>query len=216
VQVARGFNGDPVSMEEIPDQLLEVDIVISSTASPDYVITREPVKRSLRRRKNRPLFFIDIAVPRDVEPRVNDLANVYVYDIDDLRGVVEINLSQRKQEAVKAERIVEEEVIKFEGWLKTLAVVPTIVSLREKAEAIRQSELRKSLHGLGDLPPERLKMIEALTLSIAEKIINDPILVLKKKADRPTRDAYLDMTRTLFKLDPNHNQGEENGHQQDD
>ncbi|MBN2125115.1 MAG: glutamyl-tRNA reductase [Deltaproteobacteria bacterium] len=216
MQVAETFQGEPVSFDEIPAQLLEVDIVISSTASAEYVITHKQVKGCLRGRKNRPLFFIDIAVPRDVEPRVNDLGNVYVYDIDDLKGVVEINLSQRKQEAVKAERIVEEEVIKFERWLKTLAVVPTIVSLREKAEAIRQAELRKSLHGLGDLSSERVKMIEALTLSIAEKIINDPILVLKEKAERSTRDSFLDITRTLFRLDANHEQGDDNGHQQDD
>ena len=116
VQVAETFNGSPVSFEEIGAKLLEVDIVITSTASPEYVIDYEQVKSCLRKRRNRSLFFIDIAVPRDVEPRVNDLGNVYVYDIDDLKGVVEINMAQRKDEAVKAERIVQEEVIKFEKW----------------------------------------------------------------------------------------------------
>ncbi|UCB48808.1 MAG: glutamyl-tRNA reductase [Deltaproteobacteria bacterium] len=201
VQVAESFDGSPVSFDEIGAQLLEADIVITSTASTEYVIEYEQVKSSLRKRRSRPLFFIDIAVPRDVEPRVNDLGNVYVYDIDDLKGVVELNIVQRKEEAVKAERIVQEEVIKFEKWVKTLEVVPTIVSIREKAEAIRQAEIRRSLSGFGQLDPSQRKAIETLTLSLAEKIINDPIVVLKRKADRPTRDTYLDIARRLFKLD---------------
>ena len=201
VQVAESFNGSAVSFDEIGAQLLEADIVITSTASTEYVIDHELVKGSLRKRRNRALFFIDIAVPRDVEPRVNDLGNVYVYDIDDLKGVVEINIAQRKEEAVKAERIVQEEVIKFEKWVKTLEVVPTIVSIREKAEAIRQAEIKRSLGSLGHLDPSQRKAIETLTLSLAEKIINDPIVVLKRKADRPTRDTYLDIARRLFNLD---------------
>ncbi len=208
VQVAESFRGNPVSFEEIGSQLLEVDIVIASTASTEYVISYDQVKGSLRKRRNRPLFFIDIAVPRDIEPRVNDLGNVYVYDIDDLKGVIEINMKQRQQEAVKAERIVQEEVIKFEKWLKTLDVVPTIISLKEKAEAIRQTEFKKSLASLGELTPSQMKIIETLTLSLAEKIINDPILVLKRKADRSTRDSYLDITRKLFDLDKDNNGGE--------
>lgn len=201
VQVAETFKGTPVSFEEIGIQLLEVDIVITSTASKEYIITRGQVKKTLRKRKNRPLFFIDIAVPRDVEPNVNDLGNVYVYDIDDLKGVIEVNKAQRQQEAVKAERIVQDEVLKFKKWLKTLEVVPTIVSLREKAEAIRKAEIQKSLSSLGDLSPQQVRAMETLTISIAEKIIHDPILVLKGKSDRMTRDSYLDITRNLFRLD---------------
>jgi glutamyl-tRNA reductase len=211
VQVAEMFQGSPVSYEEISGQLLEVDIVVSSTASPEYVVTREQVKGSLRKRRNRPLFFIDIAVPRDVEPRVNDLDNVYVYDIDDLKGVIQINMAQRQQEAVKAERIVEEEVIKFEKWLNTLEVVPTIISLKEKAESVRQAELKKSLTSLTALSSSQLEMLEKLTLSITEKIINDPILVLKQKADRPTREMYLDIARRLFKLDEDDDEEQHHG-----
>lgn len=208
VQVAETIRGNPVSFEEIMSQLLEVDIVISSTASKEYIVLYDDVKGFMRKRRNRPLFFIDIAVPRDVEPRVNNLDNIYVYDIDDLKGVIEVNMEQRKQEAVKAERIVEEEVIKFEKWLKTLAVVPTIVSLKDKAETIRQRELKKSLTGLGDLTPTQMKGVETLTASITEKIINDPILVLKRKADRATRDTYIDIMRQLFKLDSDNGEGE--------
>ena len=201
VQIAESFRGNPVSFEEIGSQLFEVDIVITSTASPGYVIKYDQVKGSLRKRRNRPLFFIDIAVPRDVEPRVNDLGNIYLYDIDDLKGVIEVNIAHRQQEAIKAERIVQEEVIKFERWLKTLEVVPTIISLKEKAEAIRQTELKRSLGSVNQLTPSQLEMIETLTRSITEKIINDPILVLKRKADRPSKDSYLDITRKLFDLD---------------
>ncbi|MBW2028761.1 MAG: glutamyl-tRNA reductase [Deltaproteobacteria bacterium] len=206
VRLAEVFKGRPLSFDEIGTQLLEADIVITSTASPDYVITAEDVRSSMRKRKNRPLFFIDIAVPRDVEPAAHEISNVYLYDIDDLKGVTELNLAQRKKEAIKAERIVQEEVIKFEKWLKTLSVVPTIISLREKAEAIRLKELKKSLSLLKELSPSQRDGIERLTMSIAEKIINDPIVVLKGKADRATRDAYLDMTRKLFKLDNDENE----------
>jgi glutamyl-tRNA reductase len=201
VQVAELFHARPVSFEEIGVQLLEADIVVTSTASPEYVITYERVKRSLRKRRNRPLFFIDIAVPRDVQPEVNDLENVYVYDIDDLKGVVELNRALRQQEAVKAERIVQEEVVKFQRWLRTLSVVPTIVSLRDKAESIVQAELKKSNPALEKLSPAQKEAVQVLTRSIAEKVISDPILFLKEKADRPTLNTYLDITRRLFNLD---------------
>jgi glutamyl-tRNA reductase len=201
IQVAEAFGAHPVSFDEIELQLEEVDIVIASTGSPKYVITFDQVKSSRRKRRNRPLFLIDIAVPRDVEPKINELDNIYVYDIDDLQGVIEINLSQRRQEAVKAERIIEEEVIKFDKWLDTLSVVPTIVALREKAEAILQAELKRSNSALGALHPEQYEAVMALTRSIVDKVLNDPILFLKTRADRETVNTYLDVARRLFKLD---------------
>ncbi len=200
-QVAQRFNALPVAFEEITPQLSDVDIVIASTASQDFVITFEQVKGCLRKRRSSPLFFIDIAVPRDVQPEVNGLDNVYVYDIDDLRGVIQLNMEQRKQEAVKAERIVQEEVVKFDKWLKTLAVVPTIVSLREKAEAIIQSELKRSSSALGSLTPAQKETIEVLVRSVAEKVLSDPISFLKRKAERPTLNSYLDVAKRLFHLD---------------
>jgi glutamyl-tRNA reductase len=200
VKVAGQFNGEPVSFEEIDSELPNVDIVITSTASPGYVITREQVKKCLRKRRNRPLFFIDIAVPRDVQPEVHDLSNVYLYDIDDLKGVVALNLAQRKEEAVKAGRIVEEEVGKFEKWLKTLAVVPTIISLRDKAESIIQAEFAKSRFVLDQLSPAQHEGIETLIRSIVEKVLNDPIVFLKGRAGRSTVNTYLDLTKKLFQL----------------
>jgi glutamyl-tRNA reductase len=203
VEVAGLFNARPVSFDEIGTQLLDVDIVVTSTASKEYVITYDRVKNSLRKRRNRPLFFIDIAVPRDIEPKINDLENVYVYDIDDLKGVTEINMAQRQQEAVKADRIVQEEAGKFEKWLETLSVVPTIVSLRDKADSIVQAELKKSFSSLGDLTPDQIEAVHTLTRSITEKMMNDPIVFLKKKAGRETLNTYLDVTRQLFNLDRN-------------
>jgi len=200
VQLAQTFNGKPVSFEEIGPQIFEADIAITSTASSEFVIRYDQIKGSLRKRRNRPLFIIDIAVPRDVEPRVNDLENVYVYDIDDLKGIIEVNVAQREHEALKAERIVAEEVIKFEEWRKTLDVVPTIVSLQEKAETVRQAEIKKRLAAMGNLTPAQVKAVEDLTLSITKKIINDPIVTLKKTAHEPARDLYLDVIRNLFKL----------------
>lgn len=203
VQVAKLFKAQPVSFEEIEDQLLEVDIVLTSTASSGYIITYDHVKNCLRKRRNRPLFFIDIAVPRDVQPEINNLSNVYVYNIDDLRDIIDLNKKQRQQEAIKVERIVEEEVVKFEKWLKTLEVVPTIVSLREKADAIIQAEIRKSKPALSNLSLSEKQAIKKLTFSISEKILNDPILFLKRKADRPSLNSFLDVTKQLFNLDQN-------------
>jgi glutamyl-tRNA reductase len=201
VRLAEGLGARPVSFDEIGAQLLEADIVLTSTASPEYVITYDRVKDSLRKRRNRLLFFIDIAVPRDVQPEVNDLENVYVYDIDDLKGVVRMNMAQRREEAIRAGRIVREEVVKFERWMKTLAVVPTIVSLGEKSESIIHAELKKSSAALGDLSPAQREAIRTLARSIADKILNDPILFLKDRTDRPSLNTYLDVTRRLFNLD---------------
>jgi len=205
VHLAEFFKARPVSYDEISSQLLEVDIVVTSTASPEYVITYEQVKNSLRKRRNRPLFLIDIAVPRDVQPEVNELENVYLYDIDDLKGVIQLNMAQRQHEAAKADSIVSEEVFKFQKWLKTLAVVPTIVTLREKAESILESELRKSRSALEGLTPAEQEAVGMLTRSVLEKMLSDPILYLKKKAGRETLNTYLDVTRRLFNLDDNNN-----------
>jgi glutamyl-tRNA reductase len=203
VEVAGRFHARPISFDEIEVELVNADIVVCSTASPEHVITQARVKKSLRKRRNRPLFFIDIAVPRDVEPQVNNLSNVYVYDIDDLKGVIALNMDQRKLEAIKAERIVNEEVLKFGHWLKTLSVVPTIIALQEKARTIIEGELKKSGGTLGKLTEEQKKGVESLARSIAEKVLNDPILFLKEKVERPSVETYLDVARRLFNLDTN-------------
>ena len=203
VKLADQFHGKAVPFDEIDDQLLATDIVITSTSSQEPIITSNQVRMAMRGRKNKPLFFIDIAVPRNVEPQVNEIDNVFVYDIDDLRGIVELNMSQRKGEAVKAERMVDQEVIKFSEWLRTLDVVPTIRALQDKFERICRNELKKTLSSLADLTPEQRKGVEKLTSSIMKKVLNDPILFLKRKKARASRDLYLDVTRKLFHLDQN-------------
>jgi glutamyl-tRNA reductase len=130
--LARRFNGTTVALEELAQELERVDIIISSTGSPEPLISARMVRKRMRGRRNRPLFFIDIAVPRDIDPEVNRIDNVYLYNIDDLQDIVEMNRSERSKEATRAEHIIAAEALKFEGWLRTLEVVPTIVSLRQK------------------------------------------------------------------------------------
>jgi glutamyl-tRNA reductase len=208
LEVAEQFHGKAVSFEEIEDQLLEADIVITSAASPEPILHFSQVKEAMRRRKNSPLFFIDIGVPRNVEPRINGIENVFVYDIDDLKVITESNIDKRKNEAVKAERMVDEEVIKFDEWLKTLEVVPTIVALKEKFEKICQNELKKTFSNLKDLTPEQRKGVENLIQSIMKKALNDPIVFLKRKGKRSSRDLYLDIAQKLFNLEPDNNDEE--------
>jgi glutamyl-tRNA reductase len=201
VQVADLFHGKAILFEEIGHYMIETDIVITSTGAREYIVTSDMVRKSTRERRNRPLFLIDIAVPRDVDPVVNKLPNTYVYDIDDLASVVQENSAQRRDEAVKGERIVQEEVIRFERWMKTLDVVPTITALKENTEALRRAEIEKSLPALGQLTEAQLQAIEMLTVSLTEKLINDPILALKSQAGRDGRDTFLDIARKLFNMD---------------
>ncbi len=202
MELASKFGSHPISFEEIDSYLVEADIVITSTASPGFVITRDRVRGIMRKRRNRPLFFIDIAVPRDVEPEVNEQNNIYLYDIDDLKGIAQMNMEQRRQEAIKAERIIEEEVIMFDKWLKTLDIVPTIISLKNKADAILKKELRRSEPKLKGLNQAEREAVLMLCRSITEKLINDPILFLKSKVGRPALNNYLDFARKFFNLEP--------------
>jgi glutamyl-tRNA reductase len=199
--LAKRFRGTTVSWEELAEELRRVDIIISSTGSPELILNAEQVKQRMRARRNRPLFFIDIAVPRDIDPDINRIDNVYLYNIDDLQGIVEINRADRLKEAARAEHIISAEALKFDGWLRTLEVVPTIVSLREKAEQIREAEMQKTLSQLNSLSAEEIEAIQVLTQSVAKKLLHDPILFLKRTSTRERKDLYLDVTRKLFHLD---------------
>lgn len=221
IDLAAQFDGQAIKLEEIPSALVKVDIVLTSTGATEPIITMEMVKKLLKARKHRPLFFVDIAVPRDVDPKVNNLENVYLYDIDDLNNIVKENLSTRSGEAIKAGRIVEEETIKITNWLKTFAAAPTIIAIRNKAEEIRQAELKKTMSRLGELTPEQVEALEILTKSLAHKIIHDPIIFLKNSSRKTRKSQYLDMARQLFNLDPELNPGlttseDEDGEQQAD
>jgi glutamyl-tRNA reductase len=202
VELARRFDGEAVSLEEVQDQLLTADILISSTGAGEILISRDQVKGVMRRRKQRPLFLIDIAVPRDLDPGINDLDNVYLYNIDDLKEVVDLNLERRRHEAGKAERLVAAETLKFLHWLETLEVFPTIIALKDKAEAICQAELKKTLSQLGPLTEEQQQALEVLTASVTQKLLHDPIIFLKRNRRPKNPHQELDLVRRLFNLDP--------------
>ena len=199
--LAKRFRGTSVPLEEVAEELSRADIIISSTGSPDPILTADEVKRRMRSRRNRPLFFIDIAVPRDIDPEVNRIENVYLYNIDDLQGIVDLNRADRLREAGRAEHIITAEALKFESWLRTLEVVPTIVALREKAEQIRQGELKKTFGPLGPLQEDLAKSLEVVTQSIVNKVLHDPILFLKRTSSKARKEIYLDTARKMFNLD---------------
>jgi len=201
MQLADQFNGTPIRFEEIPETLESIDILISSTGSRDYVVRREHVKPMMRRRKNRPLFFIDIAVPRDIDPSINRLPNAYVYDIDDLQGVISENIKSREQESVLAERIVDEGAARFRSWYESLDVVPTIVALREKLHAIAEAELNKTLHSI-TLSEAEQAALRKMTEAMINKILHDPTMFLKNPGTHRNKSAYIDLARNLFNLDP--------------
>ena len=200
VDLARRFKGRAIRFEEITEALEAVDIVISSTGAAETVIRRDMVKEVMRRRRNRPLFFIDIAVPRDVDPAINRLNNIYVYDIDDLKGVIEENIEDRQRAAIKGERIVDEAVIRFRQWYDSLDVVPTIVGLRRKFEAVIRGEVARTCLGgaAGGVDEAALdKMVNALV----NKILHDPTTILKREEGHGNKAQLLAAVRKLFKMD---------------
>jgi len=177
-----------------------VDIVVTSTGASEPIITREAVQRALHLRRSRPLFFVDIAVPRDVEPTVNELANVFCYDIDDLKQVVDANLREREREAQRAEAIVKHEVERFVTRRRDQEVVPTIVSLRTRLEAIRQAELEKALAKLPDASAETRQTLEALSTAIVNKILHVPITKLRESSRAGQGGSWTAFVHELFGL----------------
>ena len=208
VNLARCYNGRAVSLEELLDQLKLVDIIISSTGSPDLVLRKEDVRPVMRERRNRPLFFIDIAVPRDLDPAINDLDNVYLYDIDDLHNVVEMNKSERDKEAVKAQRIIAEEKLKFGKWLANMESTPTIVQLRGQVETLVRSEVEKTLGRLEHLDePERLRL-EKMVAAITGKVVYPPLHYLKTDNHCISLPERIKTIRELYLMD-NSDDGQE-------
>lgn len=201
VRLAQRFNGTAVGLAELTDRLAEVDILISSTGATDLILRKEDVKPLMRQRMNRPLFLIDIAVPRDLDPELNDLDNVYLYDIDDLKNVVDLNKAEREKEAVRAEGIVAEEVIKFGQWLEGMEIAPTIAALRQKANAIRETEVARTMANLKSLTDAERKSVEMLANAIVNKLLHEPTVFLKSCASHGDGQARLDCARRLFGLD---------------
>ncbi|XOF34916.1 MAG: glutamyl-tRNA reductase [Candidatus Electrothrix sp. YB6] len=200
MKLAARFRGRSVGLDELTDQLLEVDILISSTGAEGFILRKKDIVPVMRRRRNRPLFLIDIAVPRDLDPKINTLENIYLYDIDDLNNVVEMNREQRDKEAVKARRIVEEETLKFVGWLASMEVTPTILELRAAAESICQAELAKTLPRLNGISAKDRKCIERMASSIVGKMLHHPLQYLKSDRCCVDQEERIMHVRTLFQL----------------
>jgi len=200
-RLADSFHGQAIPLDALLRYLAEADIVISSTSASAYVLHAQQIRDALRARKNRPLFAIDMGVPRNIDPLANDLENVFLYDMDDLQKVLATNREHRKRELKKAESLVQEEVREFMRWLGNLDLTPTIVSLREKAEMIRARELEKALSLLrGRLEPEQQRVLEAMSQAIVNKILHDPIAELKRTDSDCDLARLLDSVQRLFSL----------------
>jgi glutamyl-tRNA reductase len=200
VELAAAFHGTAVRFEHLYELLNQADIVISSTGSPDTIIKKQQVEKLLAARRNRPIFFVDIAVPRDVDPSVNELDNAFVYDIDDLGHVVEANKKQREREAVWAEEIIQMEVQKTLKRLASRDVVPTIVALEERLNRIRATEMERYRGRLGSLTPDQRSLVEALTRGMMNKILHGPITELKNGVGEPEHAALVRLIHKIFGL----------------
>jgi glutamyl-tRNA reductase len=199
--LAKKFNGQAVPFEKLYETVPNADIVISSTGAPHSIFHKEHGEKFLSQRRNRPMFFIDIAVPRDIDPELNKLDGIFLYDIDDLQQMVSSHIADRKSEADRAEAIVQLEVDKFESRLQTLDVVPTIVSLQEHLETVRQAEIDRVRGRLGTLSPEQELAVEALSRGIINKIMHTPITTLKSAARESSEvTTVVDLVRKLFGL----------------
>ncbi|MBN2231582.1 MAG: glutamyl-tRNA reductase [Deltaproteobacteria bacterium] len=212
--LAAEFDGHAIAFGDFHNQLDRVDILLSSTGSPTYLIRPEHLAPALKKRRYRPIFLIDIAVPRDIDPAANEMDGIFLYDVDDLQGVVAENIDQRLQEAERAEELVALEVDKFTGWLESLKVTPTIKELRRLAAGIAGAEVEKTIAGLGDLSPRQCKKIEAMAGAIVNKLLHAPVTRLKEEAEHGNQ-VPVEVVRQLFNLknsgDRNQNPGD---HQQ--
>jgi glutamyl-tRNA reductase len=199
-EFAATFHAEPVPLDRIADALLATDVVISSTSSPGFVLASAQVERTVRRRKGRPLFFIDLAVPRDLDPAINDVGGCYLYDIDDLEAVVAETFAGRRREAARAEAIVAAEAERFRAWQASLEVVPAITSLRARAEEIRAAELAKAERRLKTLSDGERRAVETVTAAIVNKLLHLPTVRMKEAAAAADGVLYADTVRHLFGL----------------
>jgi glutamyl-tRNA reductase len=199
-ELAGEVGGRVIEYDRFLESVPEVDIVIASSGAPTYILSREQVRQAVARRRNRPMFLIDIAVPRNIEPEVNQVDNVFLYDIDDLGKVVDSNLKGRLEVAQQAEDIIREEVERMMLRLKTREVAPTIVSLQEQLEQWRRGEIDRQRNKLGSLTAQQEEAIEAITRGIVNKIAHGPITELRKQAADPAGIHLMSTIRRLFRL----------------
>ena len=194
--LADEFHGRPVKFDEFIQEMVRTDIVICSTGAPSYILTKPQMQKVMKERKQRQVFIIDISVPRNIDPEINDLDNVYLYNVDDLQGVVDANMFERQKEAEKAEKIVEEEIDTFLKWQASLDSIPTIVALREKAEEIRREELERLLHKLPEIGAKEREAIEYMATALVNKLIHPPTAALKDSSE--DKDIMVATIRKLY------------------
>lgn len=199
-QLAAALGGRAAPLEALRSEMSRVDVVISGTGAPGLVVRREDVDAAQAARRHRPLFLIDIAVPRDIEPEAGKVNGVFLYDLDDLRSVAEANLRERGKEAAQAEAILDQEIRAFLDWRESLDVVPLLVELRSRADEIRRAEVDKARRRLGPLTPEQEKAVEAMTSGIVNKLLHPPTVELKKMASNRHHTEYVGLIRKLFGL----------------
>lgn len=199
--LAAKFHGEAKSMKELQCSLLEADILITSTGATDYVIDYELMQFVERLRKGKPLFMVDIAVPRDIDPRVGDLPNVFLYDIDDLQGIVEANLAERERAAANITNMIGEEVVQFKDWVATLGVVPVISALRKKANRIQQETMTSIENKMPDLTERERKILSKHTKSIINQLLKEPILQAKEMANSPKANEQLRLFQQIFGIE---------------
>jgi glutamyl-tRNA reductase len=194
--LAQEFNGRPVKFDEFIQEMVRTDIMICSTGAPHYILTKGQMQKVMKERKQRQVFIIDISVPRNIDPEINDLENVYLYNVDDLQGVVDSNMFERQKEAEKAEQIIEEELETFLKWQASLDSVPTIIALREKAEEIRKEELDKLFNKITNLDQKEKEAIEYMATAIMNKLIHPPTAALK--GDTENKEMLVASIRRLY------------------
>ncbi|MGB9178720.1 MAG: glutamyl-tRNA reductase [Pyrinomonadaceae bacterium] len=199
-RLANEFGGEAVDFSDLSQHLAEADIVICSTGAPDYIVTSEMAREALEKRRNRPAFFIDISVPRNIDPAVGEVSNLFVFDIDDLEAVITSNIREREREAERAELIIESEVMQFQQSLRTLDIGPTLGALREKMQTIAREELARQRKRLGHLTPEQERAIEALLLSTVNKI-SHPVIHHMRHSYDTGEDEHVQTWRDIFGIE---------------
>ncbi len=200
-ELAKDFNGVARSMQQLEESLIEGDILISSTGAKDYVITKEMVQAIIRKRKGRPLLMIDIAVPRDLDPSIDELESVFLYDIDDLQDIVEANIEERRRHAEKIDMMILDEIDIFNEWLNMLGVVPVISALRKKALSIQAETMKSIERKMPDLTDREKKVLSKHTKSIINQLLRDPILQAKEMATDKHAEQSLQLFMKIFAIE---------------
>jgi glutamyl-tRNA reductase len=200
-ELANRFNGKAKSMNELQCGLVEADILISSTGAKDFVITKEMMTDVKKMRKGRPLFMVDIAVPRDIDPLLAELDSIFLYDIDDLQGIVDANMQERKAAAMEIELLIEEEIVQFKQWINTLGVVPVISALRQKALNIQAETMVSIERKMPNLTERERKVLSKHTKSIVNQLLKDPIMKVKELSSESNADEALELFMKIFNIE---------------